>query len=179
LATNQKKFFLSLVALIAVGLALLGILTMLNRHPQVVGLNQEIQYDDFAFAALGVRQVAVVGNVPNQRQAQGIYAVVTMRVANYAKRVDFTFDKSTVVLLDEQGHEYHWSADAQRAFDATRSADQTCAEPIPAGAACVTEVVIDVPATARITQLRISSGSVGDALDTIFYGRKRIVLPSQ
>lgn len=176
---NRKKVLWSLVALAAVGIALLGILALLNRHPQVVGLNQEIQYDDFAFAALGVRRAAEVGNTPDQQQAQGIYAVVTMRIANYAKRVDFTFDKATVILLDEQGNEYHWSADAQRAFDATRPADQVCAEPIPAGAACVTEVVIDVPATARITQLRISGGSVGDVLDTIFSGKKRIALPPQ
>ena len=94
--------------------------------------------------------------------------------------MDFTFDKSTVILLDDQGNEYHWSAEAQRAFDATRAASERCAEPIAAGASCITEVVFDVPAQARITQLRISGGgAVGDVLDTIFYGRKRIALPPQ
>ena len=176
---NRKKILLSLAALVIVCIALLGIVALLNRHSQVVGLNQEIQYDDFAFAALGMRRAATIGAV-DAPYAQGVYTIVTMKVANHARRVDFTLDKSTVILIDEQGSEYHWSADTQRAFDATRPASGGCAEPIAAGATCVTEVAFDVPATARITQLRISGGgAVGDVLDTIFYGQKRIALLPQ
>ncbi len=175
---NRRKLLLSFAALIVVCIALLGILALLNRHPQVVGLNQEIQYDDFAFAALGARQAATVGGTAGEQRARGVYTVVAMKVVNHARRVDFTFDKSTVILVDEQGNEYHWSADAQSAFDAARSPVERCAEPIPAGASCTTEVVFDVPATARVAQVRISGGgAVGDVLDTIFYGKKRIALP--
>ncbi|HJQ24361.1 MAG TPA: DUF4352 domain-containing protein [Blastocatellia bacterium] len=177
---NRKKILLSLAALVLVCITLLGIVALLNRHPQVVGLNQEIQYDDFAFAALGARRAATLDEATDAVHAPGVYAIVTMKVANHARRVDFTFDKSTVILLDDQGNEYHWSADAQRAFEATRPVSERCAEPIAAGASCVTEVVFDVPAQARITQLRISGGgAVGDVLDTVFYGRKRIALPPQ
>jgi Domain of unknown function (DUF4352) len=177
---NRKKILLSLAALVIVCIALLGIVALLNRHSQVVGLNQEIQYDDFAFAALGMRQSATIGGAVDAPHAPSVYTIVTMKVANHARRVDFTFDKSTVILIDEQGSEYHWSADTQRAFDAARPASAGCAGPIAAGATCVTAVVFDVPATARITQLRISGGgAVGDLLDTIFYGQKRIALPPQ
>jgi hypothetical protein len=176
---NWKKVLLSLAALIIICIVLLGILALLNRHPQVVGLNQEIQYDDFAFAALGVRQAASIGNISEPQRARGVYAIVTMKIANHARRVDFTFDKSTVILLDEQGNEYHWSADVQRAFDATRPPGEPCVAPIAAGASCVTEAVFDVPATARMAQLRISGGPLGDILDTIFSGKKRIALPSE
>src|SRR6266496_3845611 len=134
---NWKKILLSLAALVLICLALLGILALLNRHSQVVGLNQEIQYDDFAFAALGLRQSSVIGNAPGQQPAQGVYAIVIMKIANHARRVDFTFDKSTVILIDEQDREYRWSADAQRAFDATRPPGEQCAEPIPAGESCI------------------------------------------
>jgi Domain of unknown function (DUF4352) len=176
---NRKKILLSLATLAVIGVALLGILALLNRRSQVVGLNQEIQYDDFAFAAMAVRRAATVSGSSDEPRARGVYAIVTMKVANHARRVDFTFEKSTVILIDEQGNEYHWSEDAQRAFDAARPAGERCAEPIPAGASCTTEVVFDVPAEARITQLRISGGAVGDVLDTIFYGNKRIALPPQ
>ncbi|HKQ07683.1 MAG TPA: DUF4352 domain-containing protein [Blastocatellia bacterium] len=176
----MKKILLSLAALVIVGTVLLGIIALLNRRSQTVGLNQEIQYDDFAFAALGVRQAATLGGAPDAPRAQGIYAIVTMKVANHAQRVDFTFDKSTVILIDEQGNEYHWADGTQRAYDALRPASARCAEPIAAGATCITEVVFDLPATARITQVRISGGgAVGDVLDTIFYGKKRIALPPQ
>src|SRR5436853_11817 len=117
---NWKKILLSLAALVIICIALLGILALLNRHSQVVGLNQEIQYDDFAFAALGARQAATIGNVSEPQRARGVYAMVTMKIANHARRVDFTFDKSTVILVDEQGNEYHWSADVQRAYDPAR-----------------------------------------------------------
>ncbi|MEN3332624.1 MAG: hypothetical protein V7641_1989 [Blastocatellia bacterium] len=177
---NWKKILLSLAALVIICIVLLGILVLLNRHSQIVGLNQEIQYDDFAFAALGVRQAATIGNAPEPQRAHGVYTMVTMKIANHARRVDFTFDKSTVILVDEQGKEYHWSADVQRAFDATRLPSERCAEPIAAGASCITEVIFDVPAMARIAQVRISGGGpVGDLLDTIFSGKKRIALPPQ
>jgi len=176
----MKKILLSLAALVIVGIVLLGIIALLNRRSQTVGFNQEIQYDDFAFAALGVRQAATLGSAPDVPHAQGVYAIVTMKVANHARRVDFTFDKSTVILIDEQGNEYHWADGAQQTFDAQRPASERCAEPIAAGATCITEVVFDLPATARITQVRISGGgAVGDVLDTIFYGKKRIALPPQ
>ncbi|MFL6213528.1 MAG: DUF4352 domain-containing protein [Blastocatellia bacterium] len=176
---NRKKILSSLAALVIIAVVLLAIVALLNRRPQIVGLNQEIQYDDFAFAALGARQAASAGNAPEAARAQGVYEIVTMKVVNHARRVDFTFDKTTVVLVDEQGNEYHWSADAQRAFDATRAHNELCAEPIPAGASCVTDVVFDVPAAARIAQVRISGGAVGDVLDTIFSGKRRIALPPQ
>src|SRR5437763_16381652 len=107
---NWKKILSSLAALVIICIVLLGILALLNRHSQIVGLNQEIQYDDFGFAALGVRQAATIGNAPGQQGAHGVYAIVTMKIANHARRVDFTFDKSTVILIDEQGNQYHWSA---------------------------------------------------------------------
>lgn len=177
---NRKKILLSLAALVGVGVLLLAILALLNRRPQVVGLNQEIQYDDFAFAALGARRAEAIGSDAAPQRAQGVYEIVTMKVANHARRVDFTFDKSTVILIDDQGNEYHWSADVQRAFDASRTAGEPCAVPIAAGASCSTDVVFDVPAAARIVQLRISGGGpLGDVLDTIFYGKKRIALPPQ
>jgi Domain of unknown function (DUF4352) len=176
----MKKILLSLAALVIVGIVLLGIIALLNRRSQTVGLNQEIQYDDFAFAALGVRQAATLGSAPDAPPAQGVYVIVTMKVANHARRVDFTFDKATVILIDEQGNEYHWADGAQQTFDAQRTASERCAEPIAAGATCITEVVFDLPATARITQVRISGGgAVGDVLDTVFYGKKRIALPPQ
>ncbi|HKP12371.1 MAG TPA: DUF4352 domain-containing protein, partial [Blastocatellia bacterium] len=144
---------MSLAALVAVAVVLLVIVALLNRHPQVVGLNQEIQYDDFAFAATSARRAASFGDAPALTRAQGVYEIVTMKVVNHARRVDFTFDKSTVVLVDEQGNEYHWSADVQRAYDAAGARGGTCAEPIPAGASCTTEVAFDVPAAARIAQV--------------------------
>jgi len=174
-----KRFASRAAFAVAIGLALLGLLALLNRRDQVVGLNQEIQYDDFAFSVLGTRQAAALGEGQSRQSAQGIYTVVTMKVANHARRVDYTFHKQVAMLVDENGNEFHLSPAGQEALDATRANNDPCAGPIPAGQSCTTEMVFDIPAGVRISHLRISEGgTVGDILDTIFYGRKRIAIPS-
>ena len=164
---------------VAIGLTLLGGLALLNRRDQVVGLNQEIQYDDFAFSVLGTRSCAALGEGQSRQSAQGVYLVVTMKVANHAQRVDYTFHKQVAILVDENGNEFYLSPAGQQALDATRANSDPCAGPMPAGQSCTTEIVFDLPAGARISHLRISEGgAAGDVLDTIFYGRKRIAIPS-
>jgi hypothetical protein len=168
-----------LTAAVTVGscLALLGILAALNRRNQAVGLNQEIQYDDFAFSVLGVRATSgpVAGGSRDDRG--GTYYVVTMKVTNHARRVDYTLDKGVAILVDDGGREYHQSHGGQRALDSASRQKDECDEPIPAGACCTTEVVFELPPGARPARFRVSGGGpAGDILDAIFYGRKTIEL---
>jgi len=173
-----KRFAVRAAIAVVIGLALLAILALLNRRDQVVGLNQEIQYDDFAFSVLGTRQIAALGEGESRQRAQGVYTIVTMKVANHARRVDYTFHKQAAILMDDNGNEFHLSPEGQKAFDATRAKSDPCAGPMPAGESCTTEIVFDIPAGAHISHLRISEGgAVGDVLDAIFYGRKRIAMP--
>jgi Domain of unknown function (DUF4352) len=177
LKRTWKSFMFTAAIIVGLCLALLGILAALSRRNQVVGLNREIQYDDFAFSVLGARTATSVGEGESQANADGAYCVVTMRVANHARRVDFTFDKSVAILIDDRGREYHLSAGGQRALDSARKQRDECGDPIPAGASCTTEVVFELPAGARASQLRVSGGGpAGDILDTIFYGTKMIDL---
>jgi len=165
--------------IVAVCLALLAVVALLNRRSQIVGLNQEIQYDDFAFSVLGARKAAVLGNAQAQASPRGVFCVLTMKIANHALRVDYTFDKHVAILVDDHGNEFHLSAEGQKALEDTLRQNDLCEGPIPAGGSCVTEVVFDIPEGARISQLRISEGGqVGDVLDTIFFGKKRIIIPA-
>jgi Domain of unknown function (DUF4352) len=158
-------------------LVLLAILAALNRRNQAVGLNQEIQYDDFAFSVLGTRTATSLGTGESQANSVGAYYVVTMKVANHARRVDYTLDKAIAVLVDDEGREFHLSLDGQRALDSAREKRDECDAPLPAGASCVTEIVFELPAGARASYLRVSEGGpAGDILDTVFYGRKIIEL---
>ncbi|HKP85204.1 MAG TPA: DUF4352 domain-containing protein [Blastocatellia bacterium] len=165
--------------IVGVCLAMLALVALLNRRSQMVGLNQEIQYDDFAFSVLGARTAAVVGDGQSRARAHGLFCVVTMKIANHALRVDYTFDKSDAILVDDHGNEFRLSAEGQKALEENLKQDELCERPIPAGASCVTQVVFDLPADVRVSQLRISEGGqVGDVLDTIFYGKKRIAIPA-
>lgn len=156
-------------------LVLLAILAALNRRTQIVGLNQEIQYDDFAFSVLGARAATNLATSEPQAGAAGNYYVVTMKVANHALRVDYTFDKTAAILVDDAGREFHLSASGQRALESARKQKDECEGPLPAGVSCTTELVFELPAGARVSHLRISEGGeLGDILDSIFYGRKII-----
>jgi hypothetical protein len=168
-----------LIAAVIVGLCLvlLAILAGLNRRNQVVGLNQEIQYDDFAFSVLGARTATGLGAGKSQADTKGAYYVVTLKVANHARRVDFTLDKDVAIIIDDEGREYHLSQEGQRALDSARRQRDECDGPIPAGASCTTEIVFELPAGVRASHLRVSGGGpAGDILDTIFYGTKKIEL---
>jgi hypothetical protein len=159
----------------AISISLLAMIAVLNRRDQIVGLNQEIQYDDFAFSALAVREAHSLGSGANQVNAQGVYWVVTLKIANHAKRVDYRFKRSSPVLIDYTGRELRPSPSGQQALESVN--DFRCSEPIPAGASCTTEVVFDVPTNSRVSGLRISEGGLaGDILEVIFFGKKRIEL---
>ncbi|MFY9570551.1 MAG: DUF4352 domain-containing protein [Blastocatellia bacterium] len=171
---KSKGLAVTVAIVAAIGISLLAMLAVLNRRDQSVGLNQEIQYDDFAFSVLGVRKASTLerGDSP---VADRFYYVVTIRISNHAKRVNYTFKTTAAILVDDRGREFHLSTAGQHALESTLI--NRCSEPIPAGASCITEIAFDLPAEARPSQLRISEGgAIGDILDVVFYGRKRIEL---
>ena len=172
-----KSLSIAIIVLAGFGLVLLWLLGAQSKSETVVGLNQEIQFDDFAFSALGSRKAATLGASGDQKPAEGLYYIVTIKVANHAKRVDFKFDPSSAVLLDRTGKEYHLSARGQEALDSTRTQSDACAQALSAGASCVTEIVFEVPADISDPHLKMSfGGKVGEFLDSIFYGKRKIAL---
>ena len=174
---NSKGIAVTVAIVAAIGVSLVAMLAVLNRKDQTVGLNQEIQYDDFAFSVQGVRKVNSLGSGESQTNAEGVYYVVTLKIANHAKRVDFTFKRASAILVDGAGREFHLSENGQQSLDATHS--NNCSGPIPAGASCTTELAFELPENAHASLLRMSEGgALGDILDFVFYGTKRIALGS-
>ncbi len=174
---NSKGIAVTVAIVAAIGVSLLAMLAVLNRKDQTVGLNQEIQYDDFAFSVQGVRKVNSLGSGESQTNAEAVYYLVTLEIANHAKRVDFTFKRASAILVDDAGREFHLSEAAQRAVESTQG--DKCSGPIPAGASCTTELAFELPENAHASLLRFSEGgSFGDVLDFVFYGTKRLALGS-
>ena len=172
---NKPMKSLTIGILICCGLlfGLLATLAALNRRDQVAGFNQEIQYDDFAFSVQGVRTTGSIGD----STAEGVYYVVTLKIANHAKRVDYEFKPDSPVLVAGDGKQYRISFEAQKVLDSVSGAGNPCVTPIPPGSSCTKEVVFDVAPHITDPRLRVSTGGLaGDILDTIFYGKKVIML---
>ena len=172
----KRRTAIVVAAAAGVSLLLAWVLAAWSRSAKVVGWNQEIQYDDFAFSVLGVRQAPTLGADDDQQAARGVFYVVTLKVANHARRVNYIFKPTSPILLDASGREYVVSPQGQRALDSAGSSGG-CAAPIPPGSSCMTDVVFDVPADVSDPQVRISTGGpLGDLLDDMFYGKLRIRL---
>jgi hypothetical protein len=172
---NRPSKTLTVALLLGGGLVFgsLAALAGINRRDEVAGLRQEIQYDDFAFSVQGVRKSRTVGSVA----AKGVFYIVTLKVANRARRVSFKFKPTSPMLISEDGKQFRVSSESQRALATDIAAGDACAAPIPPGSFCVKEVVFDVPDDVSVPWLKISRGGLaGDILDTIFYGRKVISL---
>jgi hypothetical protein len=143
----------------------------INRRNVSAGLNTPIRLDDFVFTIESARKI------PEARAPSGkVRYVVTMRIANQAKRVDWKFNSIDPVLIDGSGREYHIAVDAQKEHQAELGQPDPTARPIPAGGVVVKDLVYEVPADTRQPSMKLSGG-VGDVLETVLLGKKRFVLP--
>jgi hypothetical protein len=85
--------------------------------------------------------------------------------------------KASAILVDDSGREFRLSETGQQALESTQG--NTGSSPIPAGGYCTTEVAFEVPEKMHVSHLKFSEGgSVGDILDIVFFGKKRIALGS-
>jgi hypothetical protein len=178
LNSTGKAAAITLLIVAGIFLSLLALLAALNRHDQIVEPNQEIQYDDFAFSVVDAMHQKTIGTANDLATADGEFYIVAIKVANRAKRVDYRFRKNTAILVDRSGRQFHFSARGQDALERGSSARE-CSGPIPAGSSCISDVVFDLPSDAKLSHLRISPGGpIGDLLDIVFFGTKRIDLRS-
>jgi hypothetical protein len=177
--TKWKRYAIAVAGLLVFSVIILSVLALLNRQNQTVGMKQEIQYDDFAFSVLGAVKANSVGSYVSQHSTEGQFYVVTMKIANHAKRVNYSFDKSVAILVDESGKEYRISATGQKALDGETTKSVGCESEIPPGGSCITDLVFELPKDVQVSHLRVSGGAAGDVLNTIFYGKKIIKVTSE
>jgi hypothetical protein len=158
---------------LVVGFCVLGLILFvaLNRRNISAGLNTPIRLDDFVFTIVSAKKV------PDARGSSGrVRYVVTMRIANQAKRVDWRFQSIDPVLIDSTGRAYSISPEAQRAHEAETGQPDPTAQPIPAGKVVLKDLVYEVPADLEEPSMKLLGGA-GDVLETVFFGRKRFILP--
>ena len=168
-ADNRRERARSwVIGLVLVGFGAFATVFWLNRKGEVVGWNQTIQYDDFAFEVTDVRPQTLAGTT---------CTVISMNVHNRAVRVDYRFRRDIVVIEDADGNFYRVSPKAQAELDRLRGEHDPCGKSMPAGTSCSTELAFALPEQLSDPQLLIRHGGwIGALADDLLFGRKAIRL---
>ena len=143
-----------------IGLALIAIVITYVRSPpmDIVPIGQPLRQDDFTYT---------VTRVLKERTADTVSYVVTIRVNNDAKRVDYRWSDDMVFVTDAAGRRYRAAAPAA-------SADRAA---IPPGASAAYDLTFDLPADAMNPMLRYWNGILmGDVFDGLAYARAAVAL---
>ncbi len=151
----------ALLRVALIGLALIAIvITYVRSLPMdIVPIGQAVRQDDFTYT---------VTRVLKERTADTVSYVVTIRVNNDAKRVDYRWSDDTVFVTDAAGRRYRAAAPT------TPAADRA---PISPGASAAYDLTFDLPADAKNPMLRYWNGILmGDVLDGLAYTRTAVAL---
>jgi hypothetical protein len=148
-------FSIAAGALLVGGYALALLAGSALSHPRVLEFGQEKEFCGFyldchlSVAVLGDEVSDHIGTGATRRQAHGVFHVVTVRVANSAKRVDLALLQPVARIVDTDGRSFAPIADGGTDALMTRLG--------PGGSANAT-LVFDVPRDARNPRLLVSEG---------------------
>lgn len=153
---------------------LAGIMVWLSAaQTRAVAIGDPIRQDDFTYTVTGFSRSSDVGLGRDAVRADGVFYVVSIKVENDAKVVDFRWDPSIAQLTDENGRRYQFSVVGQRALDSARPASLV----VPAGQSQTFLVAFDLPKDVRDPSVAFSNGILmGDVFDFGAYARARVPL---
>jgi hypothetical protein len=158
-----------IVALIVAGAFLYTFAT--PRH--FVALGTPIRQDDFVFVVTGVGRAPAISNSAASATAHGIFYIVTIRVDNNARRVDFKWDERIPHIVDAQGHRYDKSRDGQAALDAFDTPKYT----VGPGESSSFQAVFDLPVDVDKPVVALDNGILmGDLFNLAAYRRVGVIL---
>lgn len=154
-----------------VGIVVLLIGIVANRYQAVTvyDRDQDIQYDDFAFAVTTVQEWASKAvQPPPHRQ----FYTVVVRVKNKARRVDFDFQPSVVSVQDSSGDEMTLRPDLAREAKAPNGG---ATERLTPGQTIQVPLIFEGLQEATNIRVRFRfGGALGLFLDTLLSGDRRV-----
>ena len=81
-----------------------------SSEDRTIGLNSEIQHDDYFYSITAFKKADAIGSL----QAKGVFYIVEFKVINRAKRVDHPWNNTITYMVDERGAEYDNQSEAQK-----------------------------------------------------------------
>lgn len=126
----------------------------------VIAIGDPVRQDDFLYT---------VTNVDKHRAGDTVSYIVTVRVDNQAKVVDYRWSDDMVYVTDSAGRRYR-AIESGGSIEPDRPA-------IAAGSSAAFEITFDLPSTAEHPMLHYWNGILmGDIFDFAAYGRVAVPL---
>jgi hypothetical protein len=166
-------------AIAIVGLAALAIIWLAVARPTVVNRGATMQLDDFFFKIGNVERSIQLPSSGDSGESAMVNFIVPLTIANRAKRVNFRFSDSSLVIVDmRSGRRYHVNGPRQKAREVASGNRLKETIVLKAGESATKEYVFSVPATISEPRLKvIAGGSIGEFLDRVLGQPTEFQLP--
>lgn len=170
--------------------------TSFTSKEKVLAFNEPKEFCGFYLdchlhaAVTNVRQTKTIGEGANQKTAQGLFYVVTVKVFSDAKRAKLGLLMPRARVFDVTGKVFERSAEAEQALEATTGNPTTAFDKQlgPEGDYFTKEIVFDLPDDAKNPKLDLTEGYAIDRVieffligdeDSMFHKRVRFSLEPQ
>jgi hypothetical protein len=163
----RKILFALALLLVGYGATLVGASTVSRNYDLAPGQEKYFCETDchIAYSVVGVQKTKSLGSPAAPENAAGMFYVITLRtrfdehtISAHRGDSPLTPSPRAVSLVDHQGHEYLLSSAGQQALEDSLDGRWTpLTQPLRPGESYVTQLVFDVPASARGLKLLVAS----------------------
>lgn len=120
-------------------------------------IGEQVQSGDLAFTINGVKEYNSLGNSFTQKDSQGIFKVVSLKIENVGKETK-TIDSSMIKLTDSEGRTFERSIDGQTAKGLSQGQVDLFLQQVQPGLSVNGEIVFDVPESAEGLVIELRGG---------------------
>ena len=127
-------------------------------------IGEQVQSGDLAFTVNGVKDFKSLGNSYTQKDAQGVFKVVSLKIENVGKETK-TIDSSMIKLTDSEGRTFERSIDGQTAKGLSQGQVDLFLQQVQPGLSVNGEIVFDIPETAEGLVIELRGGLFATAAE--------------
>lgn len=124
------------------------------------GLNEAVQDGDLAFTVTNVETAQTLGNSFTQKNAQGTFYVLTLKIENKGNKTA-TFDSSMAKVVDDKGREFERSIEGQTAKGMAQGNVDLFLQQIQPSLSVTGDVVFDLPSDVSNPMLLVKGSLFG------------------
>lgn len=131
-----------------------------DNSQKVYGLNEAVQDGDLAFTVTDVTTAKTLGNSFTQKNAQGTFYVVTLKIENKGNKTA-TFDSSMGKVTDDKGREFERSIEGQTAKGLAQGNVDLFLQQIQPSLSVTGDLVFDLPSDISNPMLLVKGSLFG------------------